>query len=296
MNGGTTNLLADVPEAERARLASFEAAHPVRHVARGDRRVDYLSGGRGPHAILILTAAHATPRQVYDTALRLEREYRVVVIDVGEASSLDDLARDVDAVLDSERISRVVAFGQSVAGILAQANLMRRPARVEAMVLSQTVAPRRENNKLVALWILRVLPQPLLRALLVRKLQRLTAVDLPPAGAARLAMSRALLRDTVGTVLTKKRIMATLHLLFEFNREEDYGASAHGGWRGLVLLVTAEDDGGFRDVERVSAALPRTEVLVLPTGAGHLATLVHDGVYFARVEQFLRSVADRGRK
>jgi len=283
-------LFAGVPEAERERFASFVGSHSVREIDHGSRRVRFLSGGSGNRTILILTAAHGTPSMLYDTVLRLESDYRVVVVDVGDASSLDSLTSDVDRVLEAEGVGRVVAFGQSICGILAQAYLMRGASRVDALVLAQTLAPRRENNRLAALWILRVLPGPLLRAVMSWKLRRLPTPQLAPEDAARRAMSRALLLDAVSTTLTKKRLMSTVHLVLEFNREESYGVAANGAWQGRVLLITSEDDAGFGDVERISRALPHTEVHVLPGGAGHSAPLAHRNEFFGRIEGFLSSL------
>jgi pimeloyl-ACP methyl ester carboxylesterase len=74
-----------------------------------------------------------------DTPLRLETESRVVVVDVGECSSLDEVARCADSVLDAEGLGHVVAFGQSIAGILARAYAMRSASRPDGMALAQTV-------------------------------------------------------------------------------------------------------------------------------------------------------------
>jgi len=279
-----------VPEAEKARFAAFVEAHPLGELVADGLRVPYLFGGTGERIVLVLTAAHATPFQAYDSVLRLETESRVLVVDVGECSSLDEVARCADCVLDAEGLGHVVAFGQSVSGILAQAYAMRSASRLDGMVLAQTVPPKRENNRLAALRILRVLPMGLLRRLIKRKLGRLADVDVPLEVKARRAMSLALLSDTVDNVLTKKRLMNAIRLIFEFNREEDYGAVAREAWRGRVLLFTSEDDPGFADVDRIVRALPRTEVHVLRRGAGHLAPAVHSREYYDRISLFLRSL------
>jgi pimeloyl-ACP methyl ester carboxylesterase len=264
--------------------------HPLRRLESEGRHLSYLTGGSGQCAILILTAAHGVPLLLYDTVLRLEDTHRVVVLDVGEAASLDELARDVGCVLDAEGLDRVVAFGQSLCGILAQAFLMRGASRLEALVISQTIAPRHESNRMAVLWILRLLPGALLRVLMKKKLGRLSTVDLPEECAARHAMSRALLRLTAATTLSKKRIMNIARLIFEFNREESYGVAANGAWPGRVLVFTSEDDLSFGYVGRIEKALPRTEVYVLAKGAGHLAPLAHSREYFDRIEHFLHSL------
>lgn len=284
------DVLESVPEPERTRLAEFVRANPVRKVESDGRCLRYLAAGGGEPPILMLTAAYGSPYAVYDPVLRLEPNHRVVVSDVGEASDLCELAADVDRVLDLEGLDRVVVFGQSLGGILAQAYLMGHPARVEAMVLAQTVAPRRENNRRAALWAVRALPGFAIRALVAHKLRRVAVPGLAAAQAARLAASRALLLDAVQTTLTKRRITHTVRLVFEFNQHPEYGAAGGGAWAGRVLVVTSEDDPGFRDAERIRTALPGTEVHVLPSGAGHLAPLAHCAELWARIEQFLLSL------
>lgn len=281
------SVLQAVPEPERARVTELVRDHPLREVECDGRRLYYLVAGCGEPPILILTAAHGTPYVCYDAVLRFQRDHRVVVVDVGEASRLDELAADVDRVLDIEGLDRVVAFGQSFSGILAQAYVMRRPARVEAMVLAQTVAPRRENNRVAALWVVRVLPGFLIRALVSKKLRRVSVPAIPAEEATRLAASRVLLLDAVRTTLTKRRIMHAVRLVLEFNLQEVSLAAAGGGWAGRALVLTSEDDPGFRDAERIRAALPRTEVHTLPSGAGHMAPLVHSVEFHQRIERFL---------
>lgn len=85
----------------------------------------------------------------------LAEDLRVIAVDlrahgksdrVRERFEIEDLADDVEAVLDALGVGRVAVVGYSMGGMVAQALTRRHPARVERLVLGATAArpwPRR---------------------------------------------------------------------------------------------------------------------------------------------------------
>jgi 3-oxoadipate enol-lactonase len=119
----------------------------------GPRRrpeVHWRAGGRG--SALVLLNGWATSGLVWPRAWvrTLERDFRVIRIDnrgtgwsrhAETPFTMSDLAADVTAVLDEERVDRATVFGFSMGGMIAQELMIRAPERLNGVVLSGTRPP-----------------------------------------------------------------------------------------------------------------------------------------------------------
>jgi len=120
----------------------------------------------------------------YETILGFEERNRMVIVDISAFDDPDEMSRGINLVLDEEEVDRVVLMGQSLSGILAQLYFRRHANRVEALVLTNTLAPKRERCRKWPQLLFACLPFSLLRVLLRRKMRRLGRFDqeIPPLG------------------------------------------------------------------------------------------------------------------
>jgi pimeloyl-ACP methyl ester carboxylesterase len=81
----------------------------------------------------------------YETILGFEERNRMVIVDISAFDDPDEMSRGINLVLEEEEVDRVVLMGQSLSGILAQLYFRRHANRVEALVLTNTLAPKRER-------------------------------------------------------------------------------------------------------------------------------------------------------
>jgi 3-oxoadipate enol-lactonase len=130
-----------------------------------------------PPVVLIHGWAYGSLATWHRVIPLLAGDLRVIAVDlrahgksdrVRERFEVEDLADDVEAVLDALGVGRVAVLGYSMGGMVAQALARRHPARVERLVLGATAARP---------WPRRVLVTGLLLA--ARALARLDPTALP---------------------------------------------------------------------------------------------------------------------
>jgi len=205
--------------------------------------------------------------------------------------TLDALSRGVNQILEVEGIDRVIVIGQSMSAIIAQLYFQRNFARVDAMVLTNAPAPRKEKNKKSAYYIIKIIPFFILRFAIKKKLNRLTdiAAAIPPEAEARCRFIQARLNDMLDNKLNKKTMINIMKLAFELN-ENEYTAGDFKEWNGRVLIITCEDDIYFKDSDSLTSNLPNAELYTFPKGLGHMAPMIHRDKFFSIINEFLKKV------
>jgi pimeloyl-ACP methyl ester carboxylesterase len=287
---------SDLPEAVRARFPTeyaryreFLVAHTERTIASGGAAVPFCVCGDGPRTILTLAGGFGGVDLIYDLIAGLETRHRVAVVDISAFDEPDAMSRGIDAALDAAGVGRVVLLGQSLSGILGQLYFRRRPDRVDGLVLAHTLAPRVERCKSWAMVLLRAIPFPLLRALMIRKLGRLARIDrpMPPEVVERRGFAGALLAESLRRGLTRARLVGLMQLAWRFNEAGAYREEELRAWAGRVLLVSSADEPSHADAELLKTSLPRAELLMLPSGYGHVSPQVHRDQFLAAIHSFV---------
>ena len=173
--------------------------------------------------------------------------------------------------------------------MFAQAYFRRNMDRVEAMVLTNTLAPKLERNKKAALTIFRICPAFLLKPLIKRSLARVGKIDadVSPEVAERLAFRMALLRHDLDRMASKQTILDLVGMLFEFNEKDAAPMANVDQWPGKVLIVTSEDEPYREDVKILMTLYPHTELFSFPAGWRHAAPLVHKEKFQSLIRDFL---------
>ncbi len=258
---------------EFARFHDFLDTHVELTRSLEDLEIPYCACGRGARTILTLAGGWGGIEMLYETILGFEERNRMVIVDISAFDDPDEMIRGIDLVLDKERIDRVVLMGQSLSGILAQLYFRGRADRVDALVLTNTPAPKRKGNQKWSRILFACLPFPLLRVLLRRRMRRIGQFDreIPPAAEERRRFAQRIMVLMMERVFTRERIGRILKLGWRFNEQGEYSADEFRGWTGRALLITSEDDPYHSDSKTLQSALPAAEQYVLPSGFGHMA-------------------------
>ena len=278
-----------ISEKELQRFQDFLDTHPLKFINFKGNSVPYYCLGKGDKTILTFSGGHSGPWAVYNSALGFEDEFRMVVVDFSCLDNLDDFSLCVNHTLESEGIDRVCVIGQSLTGMFAQSYFRRNMERVEAMVLTNTLAPKRERNKKAALTFLRLFPTFLLKPLLKKRLGQIGKVDatISPEVEERLRFRMALLRHDLDREASKRTLLNVVRMLFEFNEKDESLIAKIEGWPGKVLIVTSEDEPYRGDVEFLMKQYPRVELYSFPAGWRHAASLIHMEKFQNLIKNFL---------
>ena len=272
--------MSDVPgllelesPAEFARFRDFLATHAEQTKSQDGLSIPYCVCGQGARTILIFAGGWGGIEMAYETILGFEDRNRMVIVDISAFDDPDEMSRSINLVLDKERIDRVVLMGQSLTGILAQLYFRRHADRVEALVLTNTLAPKRERCRKWPQLLFACLAFSLVGALLRRKLRRLGRSNqkIPLAVQERRCFAHALMVVMMDRFFTRERIGRILKLCSCFNKEGAYSADELSAWNGRALLITSQDDPYHSDAKTLESVLPGARQYVLPSGFGHMA-------------------------
>jgi pimeloyl-ACP methyl ester carboxylesterase len=153
-------------------------------------------------------------------------------------------------------------------------------------VLSHTLLPDRAAalrvGRMLA-WV-RLMPGPLLRALLGWRLAAL----FPEGAHPELALARALFREILRERITKAQLLSLMRRTAELGRRYAFGADDLRGWPGRILILLATDDPATPEPARQAllSAYPDAQLRVF-SGGGHATAVLMQDEYVAAIDAFL---------
>jgi 3-oxoadipate enol-lactonase len=251
----------------------------------------YVTGGRGEQTLLLFHGAVGGAETMSWLASAFEDEYRTIAPTVADVTTLDEVCDAASAILDREHVARAVVFGGSFGGLVAQAFFRRRRAQVQDLVLLSTGAPSPAVGARTArvTRLMRLLPFPLMRAMMRLEISRHLDAPVPPEQAARVAEFRQRLEHYFKHTLTKRTLLARVALSVDFNCNESYPPSTDSDWPGRVLIVESDDDPMLPPGERhrLRETYPRALVCTF-TGAGHMIPLLRLEELVGVVKAFIK--------
>jgi len=251
-----------------------------------------IEAGRGPAVVLL----HGFPLNATTWSAQREAlsgDYRVLCPDqrgfggtiLGyDEPSLDEVADDVAAMLDSRKLDTVVLGGLSMGGYVAMAFLRRHPERVRALVLADTKAsadpPEAAANRLrIAEEVLAAGSSAQLVDEVLPKMVGVTTKDRRP-----LVMGR--IKATVESapppaVAWAQRAMAARPDSFDTLRAVTVPA---------LVVVGDEDELSPRaDADAMVEALPDARLATIPE-SGHMTSMEAPEAFNAALLEFLASL------
>jgi len=251
----------------------------------------YVTGGRGEQTVLLFHGAVGGAETMRWLAAAFEDEYRTITPTIADVSTLAEVCDAASAILDREHVGRAVVFGGSFGGMVAQAFFQRRRAQVQDLVLLSTGAPSPAIGARTK-WttaLMRLLPFPLMRALMRLEIKRHLDAPVPEEYAARVAEFRQRLDHYFEHTLTKRTLLSRVALGVDFNRNERYAPEDSADWPGRVLIIESDDDPMIPNEERrrLRDTYPRALVCTF-AGAGHMIPLLRLEELVGVVKAFLK--------
>lgn len=265
------------------RVRRFREEHPPKRAVVGGREWEYIAGGRGERALLLLPGALGVADSTWLTFPHFEDRFRVIAPTYAPVDTMAELVDGIAGILDREGIRSAAVSGGSYGGLVAQTFVRRHPARTERLILSHTALPDPSRAGALArgVKLMEWLPERLLRWLFRKRLAGL--VPRTPET----AEFRAYLLEVAGGA-TKPWLLALYRRAADFLTGDLPRPDDLDGWPGRILLVMSEDDPVTPAPAReaLKALYPRAEVHLL-SGGGHATALLQPERYFAVIDRFL---------
>jgi pimeloyl-ACP methyl ester carboxylesterase len=278
-----------VPNNQLERLKAFRLRFPRKEMQGKEHVWRYIDTREGDPTIFILAGGTTVAEISFNTIEHLAQKYRVIAPDYPPIQNLKDLFRGYLEMVDRLGVKRFVLMGGSYGGWLAQSFVRYAPERIDKLVLSAIGPPNPENSRQLArmLWLLRLMPIGVLRALMNRSFTHL-------AGEGELEPERVLmmaqLKEIMYTLVERKDILAALIRLIDQTENYGFGPDDLKEWYGRILiLMGAEDPSTPPDKREAMATLyPQAKVVVFE-GADHTMALTHRQAYYGAIDNFLAS-------
>lgn len=250
------------------RFDEFESTFERRTVGDGALATSYaIRRGAGPEAVVFLPGGLGRATSWFDQAVRLGPDVTSVLIDQAPTETVDGQLTCITSVLDREGLEQVVVVGTSLGGMLAHVLTTGGSAsRVRSLVLcsSGLYGASDAGGLRRSLWVAMVLPERLLAAGAVRRVERLVG-DAPDA-----ALWNPVLCEPFRVGSARRTLLRQQRVLLELAAGRPQGDCVEG-WSGPTLIVRAEDDALMpaEATHRLVSAHPGAAVRTYPTG-GHL--------------------------
>ena len=232
---------------EFKRFEHFIKTHTLKNMKWNGLSIPYYCSGTGNKTLLSMSGAHGIPASLYNSILGYEDEFQIIVADISDFNTLDQISSGINRLLETEGIDRVVPFGQSFSSITAQIYFKRNAHKCDGMILINPVAPKKIRNKWLWLSLFHIIPMSLLRIIHKKKLKGLgssSEFELSKEARERLEMVEAILSYVMNNELNKQKLNRALKWIFEWNEKDKYNQWALSDWKGKIFLITSEDDTG----------------------------------------------------
>ena len=284
-----TRYYEGVPEDQRLRLKAFRERNAYAEIELGEQVWRYIDTGEGQQAVFILAGGTTVAEISFNTIEHLAQRYRVIAPDYPPVDNLTELFNGYIEMLDSLGIERFSLVGGSYGGWMAQSFVRQIPERIDKVVLSAIGPPNPDNSRQLAkmLWLLRLLPNGALRALMNRSFSRLTGEgELEPE---RILMM-AQLKEIMFMRVDRKDILASLSRLIDQTENYTFGPDDLANWPGRMLVLMGSEDPSTTPEKREAMAelYPLAQQVVFE-GADHSVSLTHREAYYESLDTFLVS-------
>jgi pimeloyl-ACP methyl ester carboxylesterase len=273
-------------------LRVFRQTHPTQMLQVESDRWEYISGGNGECAVVIVGGGGSTAESMFSINVALESNCHVVSLGIPtSATTIEQVNRGIEAILDLLGIWQAIFLGHSLGGMVIQSFALRQPQRVSGLVLSSTgfyLGPR-------AMWLpaatklMMLFPTALLLRAIGSQMKRL----LKPAAAADFWLQfyqQELNQPNFGARLKHQGSLLVLYAaLFNDNPIHSSLSWIHSL---PVQIIAAEDDRGFtkREIAFLGSLYPNSQTLTLPTDTGHLSFLTRPREYVEAVQGLVTRV------
>lgn len=268
-------------------LREFRATHPLKRITVDGVGWDYIAGGEGGEALLLLPGGAMVGESLFTRIPAFEDRYRVIAPSYASVPTAAQLLDGLAGVLDAEGVHDAHVLGPSYGGIVAQCFVRRHPERVKTLILANTLVPPRSLLWLSRLFLalLPLVPLGWLRALRERGLSR-AFYGVPSVPSEDQAFWRDYQHGLVWC-LSKAELRDMYRLGIDLVESLRSGPGNLASWPGRVFILESDEDPVTPEQRaELRRCYPRAGVHTFH-GAGHTPWMSHREEYLIAIKEFL---------
>ena len=279
-------------------LNDFYKLYPLRKITIREKVWEYIATGSGQETFLILPGGGQTAQATFDLIQAFENDYKVIAITIHNVDSIQEVIDAIELILSNEKTNRIILYGLSLGGMLAQSYLKRYKDKIDFVILSHTCPPTSTfyKNKIIRRLQLLNLVLPIIPSTIITFLAKNIARKLQDN-------DKSLKRDNnddntkIYADLSKeyyqryfnKRLLKTwIKLHFDFYHNEKIHKEDYIDWKGKVLVLKTDNDPLIQDEDKFINIYPDTEVYTFK-GTGHLTFFYKSKKIIERIKKFIKN-------
>lgn len=282
-----------VPTEQVARLKKFRLTHPYKQLIVSDTKWEYLSGGQGEQALLLLPGALSVGESTFPLITAFESEYRIIAPSYALSLTMTGLCDGISHILERETLNQVHVIGGSYGGLVAQNFVRQYPNKALSLVLSHTFILNPKYAK--PLWLVGklfpALPKSVFVPMLKLRLNKLLLSTLRTANHPEVEFWRAYLNEAIASDLLKEVFIHQNRCLLDLAHQPQFTPADLNGWPGKVLIIESDDDPAIpaRDRALLRGTYPGAQVHTF-RDAGHASSILKREQVVSIIRKFLQDI------
>lgn len=273
-------------------LKWINSKYPLKYIKIRGKSWEYIIKGSGKKTLLLLPGGGQTAQSNFQLIQAFEKKYTVVSPTIYNVDFIEEFCFAINTILKKEKKKKVILYGLSIGGMMAQSYAKRNKQRVTALIISHSPAPKSRTYRksvltpLLALSIfLPVLPIRLIRFLMKR-------YALMYQGGKGISNSlqfdnklKFFVHDFYTRALSKRLLYTWIRLHIQFSEENFYLSDFSFLKHSILILRTdndylAQDDGEFKKI------YPSAKVVTFH-GTGHMTFQFQFNKMITSINKFL---------
>jgi pimeloyl-ACP methyl ester carboxylesterase len=266
----------------------FIKKHPEKTLKISNITGKYIIGGKSTTGFLIFPGGGQDMYSSYDLIEAYENKYKVISLSITGFLDLKTFFTFINRILEKEKINKVIVYGLSLGGFIAQHYVKSNREKVIKLILSHTATTKSKPViKIVMIpgkilhFFLPIIPISLLRYLVKKNAGRIQAghsniLNLWKKYASKINLEkRTKFGNRFGLDFLNRKYLNSFYLLgINMEREEKkWGTNILKDWSKNILIIKAIDDPLAQDNGMLRKYYPKAKEYVF-NGTGHLTPFI----------------------
>lgn len=266
----------------------FVKKHPIKSLKTNNIAGEYITGGKGKIGFFIFPGGGQDIYSSYDLIEAYENKYKVISLSISGFSDLKTFFTFINKILEVEKINKVIVYGLSLGGFIAQHYVKANRKKVIKLILSHTATTKSKHvikkvmipGKILH-FFLPIIPMKLLKYLVKKNAGRVQAGHSNILNLWKKYTSKSNLKKRIEFInrfgldfLNKEYLNSFYKLGTNMEKEErEWSIDDLKDWSENILIIKALDDPLAQDDGMLKRYYPKAKEYVF-NGTGHLTPFI----------------------
>jgi len=266
----------------------FIEKHPEKSLKVDSIIGKYVTGGRSNIGFLIFPGGGQDMYSSYDLIEAYENKYKVISLSITGFSDLKTFFKYINKLLEIEKIDKVIVYGRSLGGFIAQHYVVANKERVIKLILSHTATTKSKHvikkvmipGKILH-FFLPIIPMKLLKDLVKNNAGRIQGGNSNILGLWKKYASKVNLEKRIqfsnrfGLDFLNRQYLDSFYMLGTDmeSAEKTWGENIFKDWSKNILVIKSSDDPLAQDGGMLEKYYPKAKECIFH-GTGHLTPFI----------------------